>query len=149
MNGQKGMTMVEMLVAIAVTGIIVVFLGTAIYQMTTVTGYGNGRLTALHELQNAAYWVNYDGQQATAASVSGGLLLTASDNSVISYSLVGSELRRTAGGNQMTVARNITSAVFSVNDRLITMSLKSSPQYREDVSQNGTYRVALRPAGGG
>ena len=64
MNRQKGMTMVELVVAIAITGIIVAFLGTAIYQIITVTGYGNDRLTAVHELQNAAYWFNLDGQEA-------------------------------------------------------------------------------------
>ena len=149
MNGQRGMTMVELLVAIAVTGIIVVFLGTAIYQIITVSAYGNDRLTAMHELQNSAHWFNLDGQKAVTANVNGELLLTISETSSITYSLVGKELRRTADGSQMTLARNITSADFSIDNRVITMSLTSSPEGRDNVSENGSYKVYLRPAEGG
>ena len=141
--------MVELIVAIATTGIIVTFLGTAIYQIATVTEYGNDRLTAMHELQNAAHWVNHDGKQAIDASISGGLLLTSFDNSTISYSLVGNELQRTAGGNQIIIARNIASVDFSVDNRTIIMSLTSAPEGRDDVSENGTYRVYLRSTEGG
>jgi len=141
--------MVELVVAVAVIGIIVIFLGTAIYQIITVSEYGNNRLTALHELQNAAHWFNQDSQGAREATGGGQLILTLSDNSTVSYSLVGTELRRASGGPQMTLARNITLANFSINNRIVTMSLTSSPAGRDDVSQNGTYMVSLRPAEGG
>jgi len=146
MNGQKGMTVVELLVAIAVTGIIVAFLGTAIYQIITVSGYGNDRLTAMHELQNSAHWFYLDGQKAVTANTDGELLLTISETTSITYSLVGTELRRTSGGSQMTLARNIASAAFSIDNRVITMSLTSTPEGRYDVSENGTYKVFLRPS---
>lgn len=146
MKGQWGITMVELVAAIAVTGVIVVFLGTAVYQIISVTGYGNDRLTAMHELQNAGHWFNLDGQQAVTANVSGGLVLTISENSSISYALVGTELRRSTGGPPMILARNISSADFSLDNRLITMSLTSSPQGRDNISINGTYQVFLRPA---
>jgi Tfp pilus assembly protein PilE len=149
MNGQKGMTMVELVVAIATTGIITAFLGTAVYQILTVSGYGNDRLTATHELQNAAYWFNIDGQEAKAATGGAGLSLTMSDNSSVAFRLVGTELRRTRSGYEMVLARNIASASFSINGRLITMSLTATPPGRYGVSENGTYRVNLRPAEGG
>jgi prepilin-type N-terminal cleavage/methylation domain-containing protein len=149
MNGQQGMTMVELIVAVAVTGIIVVFFGTAVYQIMTVSGYGNSRLIAAHELENAAYWLNRDGQQATIASGGSSLALTLSDNSSVTYSLSGTELRRSAGGDSIILARNITNLDFSVGSRVITMSLTSSPEGRYDVSANGTYRVYLRPSEAG
>jgi Tfp pilus assembly protein PilE len=145
-SNERGLTMVELIMAAAITGLIVSFLGTSIHQMFTVTEYGNDSLTAMHELQNAAYWFNLDGQRAVSANANSELLLTISDTSSITYSLVGTELRRTAGGTQMTLARNITSADFSIEDRIITMHLISSPEGRESVSKNGTYRVYLRPA---
>ncbi len=146
MKGQKGMTIAELVVAIATTGIIVAFLGTAIYQIITVSGYGNDRLTATHELENVAHWFNIDGQGAKAAAAGSALALTMADDSSITYSLAGTEMRRTAGGSQMTLARNITSASFSINNRTVTMSLTASPPGRYGVSETGTYHVFLRPS---
>jgi prepilin-type N-terminal cleavage/methylation domain-containing protein len=146
MKGQKGMTLVELLIATAVTGIIVIFLGTAIHQIITVTEYGNDRLTAMHELQNASHWFNLDGQRAVTASTNGELSLTISESSSITYSLSGTELLRTAGGAQITLAQNISSANFSIENRIVTMSLTSSPEGRDNVSESGIYKVYLRPA---
>lgn len=143
---ERGLTMIELIIAVAVTGIIVSFLGTAIYQILTITEYGNDRLTAMHELQNAAHWFNLDGQKAVTASTNSELSLTISEHSSITYSLSGTELRRTAGDSQMTLARNITSANFSIENRVITMSLTSSHEGRDNINESGTYKVYLRPA---
>jgi prepilin-type N-terminal cleavage/methylation domain-containing protein len=148
-SGERGFTLVELIMATAVTGLIVSFLGTSIYQMLTVTEYGNNKLTATHELQNAAHWLSLDGQQAASASADGDLVLTIPENPSVTYSLSGTELSRTAGGSQMVLARNITRADFSIQNRVITISLTSSPGGRDSVSENGTYRVYLRPAGEG
>lgn len=146
MKGQEGLTLVELLITSAIIGLIVSFLGSAVYQILTVTGYGNDKLAAMHELQNSAYWVSIDGQMASTADASNGLALTLPDESSITYSLVGTELRRTAGESQMTLAQNITDASFSVENRIITMILTSSPEGRQNVSEDGTYMVYLRPA---
>jgi prepilin-type N-terminal cleavage/methylation domain-containing protein len=145
MKRQAGMTMVELITAIAITGIIVVFLGTAVYHIITVSEYGNDEFTALHEVQNAAYWFIKDGQEAKTAVGGSQLLLTLADNSTITYSLTGTNLKRTVGSLQTILARNITKATFTVNNRLATMSLTSTPVGRSAVSENGTYMVYLRP----
>jgi prepilin-type N-terminal cleavage/methylation domain-containing protein len=146
MKGQKGFTLVELVVTTAVTGVIVSFLGFAVYQILNVTGFGNSRLTAAHELENAAYWFNHDGQEAASAAGGGSLALTLSDNSSVSYSLSGAELRRSAGGASMTLARNISSLTFFVSGRVVIMSLTST---LDSASENGTYQVYLRPSGAG
>jgi prepilin-type N-terminal cleavage/methylation domain-containing protein len=145
-SSESGFTLVELVIATVITGLIVSFLGTAIYQIFTVSQYGNDRLTATHEVQNAAYWFNLDGQQATAATGGTGLYLTLSDNSSVTYARVGTELRRTSNGTQMILARNITSASFTVTNRLITMQLTSAPQGRDHIMENRTYQVWLRPS---
>jgi hypothetical protein len=146
MKGQKGMTIAELVMATAITGIIIAFLGTAIYQIITVSGFGNDRLTATHELENIAHWFNIDGQGAKEAAGGTSLALTMADDSSVTYTLVGTEMRRTTGGSPMTLAHDITSACFSVDARTVTMTLTASPPGQYAVSENGTYRVYLRPA---
>jgi hypothetical protein len=147
-SDERGFTMVDLVMATAVTGLIISFLGTSIYQMLTVTEYGNNRLTAMHELQNAAHWFSLDGQGAKSATGGNELVLTLADNSMITYSLTGTELQRTTEGSQRTLAKHITNADFSIGNRVITMSLTSSPEGRDSISEKGTYQVSLRPIAG-
>ena len=144
MKKERGFTLIELLVATAITGLAVSGLGTAIYQIITVSEYGNGRLTAAHELQNVAHWFSLDGQMATAASGGNELVLTLADNSSVTYSLVGTELHRIAGDSNMTLAQNIASANFSIENRTISMNITSTPPGRWNVSENGTYTAYLR-----
>jgi type II secretory pathway pseudopilin PulG len=146
MKGERGFTLVDLVMATAITGLIVSFLGTSIYQMLTVTEYGNDKLTATHELQNAAYWFQIDGQKAKSATSGNNLALTLTDNSTVTYDLLDTNLARTAGGSQMILAQNISEATFTINDRVITMSLTSSPEGRDNISETGVYKVYLRPS---
>jgi prepilin-type N-terminal cleavage/methylation domain-containing protein len=144
MKAQRGMTLVELVVTLAITGVIITFLGTAVYHILNVTGSGNDRLIVSHELENAASWFNFDGQQAVSAGGGSTLTLTLSDNSTITYSLSGSELRRTVGGSYITLARNISSLSFSLSGRAMTMSITDTPSGAYNVSQNGSYLVNMR-----
>jgi prepilin-type N-terminal cleavage/methylation domain-containing protein len=145
-NGERGFTLVELLIATAITGLIVSLLSMAVYYVVTIPEYGNDRVTALHELQNAAHWINLDGQMAENATGGDELVLTLPDDSSISYTLAGTDLIRTTSTSNMTLARNITSVNFSIQDRYINMNINSSPAGRWGVSENETYKICLRPS---
>ena len=145
MKEEQGFTLVELAIVIAITGCIVGVLGTAIHQIVTIPEYGNERITAMHELQNTAHWVSIDGQMSKSASGGNQLILTLADDSTISYVVEGTELHRITGTNNRTLATNITSDNFAVENRMITMNITSSPVGRWNVSENGTYQVYLRP----
>ena len=145
MKKEAGFTLVEMVIAVALTGILAVILGPAVHQMVMVTDYGNDKLTALHELQNAAYWFNADSQMSVSATGGGSLTLTLAAGQTITYSLSGANLQRTSDSGTMTLAQSISSASFTVADRLATMDLTAIPQGRAGVSEQGTYQAYLRP----
>jgi prepilin-type N-terminal cleavage/methylation domain-containing protein len=161
MKNQEGFTLPELLVTVAITGLIVGFLGTMVYQMLTVTEYGGDKMTATHELQNAANWVSYDGQMAKTASGGSKLVLLLPDSSQVTYELVGTELLRNEGESQMTLARNISAVQFSVEERtehvtagvfsedrrlrIITMNVTSAPEGRPNIIEERQYKICLRP----
>lgn len=147
-KGEPGFTLVELMVVMAITGIIFSVLGIAMYQVLTIPEWGNDRVTALHELQNVAHWVNLDGQQAQTASGGNELSLTLPDASSVNYTLVGTDLLRTTSTSSRTLAQNIASANFSIQDRYITVNVTSAPLGRQNVSENETYIICLRPAEG-
>lgn len=148
MKGQQGFTLVELLIVTAIMGVIFSGLGEAFHQVVTIPEYGNDRVTALHELQNVAHWVNLDGQMAQSATGGNELVLTLPDNSSISYTLAGTDLVRSTSTANRTLANNITTINFSIQDRYITMDIASSPAGRWGVSENETYKVYLRPTEG-
>lgn len=145
MKAERGFTLVEMAMSIAITGFIISSLGAAVHQIVTVPEYGGDRITALHELQNIAHWVNLDGQMSKSASGGSQLILTLPDDTTISYVVEGTELHRIAGSVNRTLAKNITSASFSVQSRMVTANITSAPAGRWGVSENGIYQVYLRP----
>jgi len=146
MKGEQGFTLVELVVVTAITGFIVSVLGVAIHHVVTIPEQGNDRITAMHELQNVAHWVSLDGQMAQSATGGNELVLTMPDSSTIGYTVVGTDLYRATSSSNRTLAQNITSANFSVQNRIITMDITSSPEGRWSVSENGTYKICLRPS---
>ena len=146
-DNQKGITIVEILVAVAISGMIAGLIGTAIYQFFSVTDRGSDEIVALHNVQNAAHWFNLDGQEAGSAIGGSSLGLTMPDASTVTYAVSGTELIRIAGATRITVARNVTGLNFDVDGRIVTMIITSAPTGGWGVSQQRVYKVYLRPTG--
>jgi prepilin-type N-terminal cleavage/methylation domain-containing protein len=146
MKSERGFTMVELMIALVITGFVSIVLGMIVLQTVTVPARGGEQVDAQHALQNAVYRVSLDGQTAKSASGGDTLTLTLPDNSTVIYRLIGGELHRTVSSSESIIARSISSAAFSVDGRLITMNLTAAPGKRFNVSENGTYQIAMRPA---
>lgn len=148
-SGQSGITLAELLVASAIGLAIAACLGTAIFQFIRITNQGNEVMTALHQVQNAGYWVSLDGQKSVSASGGSDLVLTIPNSATVTYATSGTELIRTCDGSQFTIARDISNVGFQVDKRIITMNVTASPGNSNDTSEQATYKVCLRPEGGG
>ena len=153
-SSQKGMTLVEVLIACTITAVIVGGLSVAIYMITSVTERGNAEAYALHDIQKAAYWISKDAQMARTTDLADGG--SAADSVTLewvdgdgnshssSYWLSGTELQRNYNGTVTAVAWYISSIEFSISDDVLTFRVESAPPRRWQVSRQTTGRVCLR-----
>jgi len=145
---QRGVTLVELLIAVAVTGIIISVLAPLLYQVLRVTGYGSDKLVAAHELQHVGQWLTQDVRTASnATGGSGELTLVLPDTSQISYVLVSNDFYRITAADTLRLAGNIAAAEFSVGGDVVTADIMAAPPGRWAVSENMTYIINLRPSG--
>jgi prepilin-type N-terminal cleavage/methylation domain-containing protein len=144
-KSEKGFTLVEFLITIAISGIIFGVVAAFIFQLSTVSGAGNNSLTVIHDLQNASYWFNRDGQMADSANIgTNSLTFHNSSSSNVVYAWSGSDLTRTENSASMTLARNISNVSFAVQNRLVSMNLTSTVTRRTTASENFNYQVNMR-----
>ncbi len=151
---QRGMTLVETIMAAAITVMLAGVLGSAIFQFMQGTEEGNDQFRALHDVQNAGYWITLDGKRAeTSNLVEGaqpvdGMTLSWTDGGqahTVVYALSGNDLQRNHNGTITLVARHVSSVGFSTSQGIITATVASSPDGRWEVSEEATYKVYSRP----
>jgi prepilin-type N-terminal cleavage/methylation domain-containing protein len=147
MKGQQGYTLVEALIAIAITGFIVTIIGMTIQQMVIVPERGDDQLDAIHPVQNAAHWLALDGQMAESAVGGSGLTITLPSEVTITYTFSDNKLYRNYVGVNRMIASNVASVNFTVQDKAIYMTIATLPDSRWDISENYTYQAFMRPTG--
>jgi prepilin-type N-terminal cleavage/methylation domain-containing protein len=147
MRKQKGYTLVELLITLAITGLLFTVVATVIFQLTTVSGYGNDQLTALHEIQNTTHQLNSDCQSAVSALTGSTLTLSGPVGEIVTYSRAGNTLQRISGTTVRVLAQNV--ALFdsssSVNGRLVSVNLNIVIVGRSTINEQIACNFSLRP----
>jgi len=64
LGNDKGFTLLELLIVIALTGIISAAAAMSIHQVFTSTALSNDQNTAINQVRNAVHWIGRDGQMA-------------------------------------------------------------------------------------
>lgn len=156
LRDQKGLTLVEVLMAAGISMLIASTLGTALHQFIMTSERGNDELRALLDVQNAGHWLNLDGKTAKATNLIDGALpaesITLSWTSggqahTSTYSLSGTDFKRDHNGTVTTVARHVSGLEFSIAGRVMNVTITSTPEGRWGVSEQATYKIWLRPTG--
>ena len=152
---QRGVTLVETLLAAGIAAMIVGMLGSAIFLFWRASEQGNDKFRALHDVQNAGFWITRDGGGAQSTSLNEGedpvesmtLSWTEGEQAhTVTYSLSGADLQRNYDGTVTTVARYISSVGFSISSEgVITGNITSSPEGRWETSEEATYKIWPRP----
>ncbi len=160
---QKGMTLLELMAAMAIMVLVMVGALAVIFQEYGGTDIAKTKVTAAHEISNAARRISQDGMMAENTNLTeevdpvNQLTLNwierydfANIPHSSNYSLYGTELRRNYDGVETTVARNISQLEFSQSGDLLTVSISCTPQWwAPDRTVQKTYRIYLRTTGEG
>jgi len=162
-DGQKGMTVLELVVGMAIVGMLVIGVVTLINHEVKGTAAARASVTNSDQIRGAARWLCKDGCMAESTNLVEGSQPV--DNLTLSwveryecvnvphtcsYSLSGDELRRDYDGTVTTVARYISGIEFSQTGDVLTVSISCTPPWiGQDQVVEKTYRIYLRAASGG
>jgi prepilin-type N-terminal cleavage/methylation domain-containing protein len=129
-HGQRGFTMLELVVAMGITSIIMGAATTVLYQIITVNSRTTARMTAVQQVQNVTHFMVRDFEMALPSSIQvnpspgPGIKLTlewvdwnTNHNHVVQYSMdnTGNLVRQYDSGSQVTVAHYIASLNTSID----------------------------------
>lgn len=153
--GESGATLVELLLALAVSAVVMTMLGTAVYQFYSISSWGQARLAVLKDLQTAGLWLGRDAQEAAAFVPGAGTVYGTfqwSDSSFeyrYSYRAVDQALVREAIASSIVqstllVARHIASqgdVTFSPNGKRVEVTLTATSG---SVTASNTLTLTMR-----
>ena len=156
-NNQKGFTLIELMIAIAITALITGGAATAIFQVFNVNTLNSDHMTAIRQVQNAGFWISQDAQQAR-------IVVTDDENAIlilswtnwdgvlheVTYDIIGNELRRSHSVDgevpvETLVAQFITLATATFPDppgNKIKVIIGATVA---DANEQRTYEVSPRP----
>ena len=170
-KSQKGFTLLEILLVLAVGGILMVGIVAAIIQTTAITVESSTRITALEDIREVAASVSKDIRMAATTNLEdGGPVLDSlalgwtiwydetGELNPVSHSISytppsGGELQRnydpdtSVGGDEITttVGSYISDIGFSQEGNIITVAITSSPRGNAETAEQRTYQFYLQP----
>jgi prepilin-type N-terminal cleavage/methylation domain-containing protein len=156
---ERGFTLVELLVAIAIGGLIAPVVVSGIFLVTRGTDQINADLVILQDIDGASAWINRDLSQALTTNLNEletlntmrvdwvdqtGWAEEGSESHFAEYTLVGTDLMREFDGETQIVARRIANIEFSRVENFITVAITSTLR---NTTESLTYFVTPRADG--
>ncbi|MFQ6121812.1 MAG: PilW family protein [Dehalococcoidales bacterium] len=161
---QKGFTLIEITVAMAVGAMLLAGILAAIYQVVWGSARTNDQVIALTDVNHATLWIKYDLQMAQETNLidgdpipQGSLSLRWVDNTgwaeeeernhSANYTLSGTELLRNYDGTESIVGRHITSIGFTQSGKAVTCNITAAGPGITQRTEPFTFSVVthLRP----
>ena len=158
---QKGFTLVEVLVVLAVSGVLLTGLITSIFQVTVFTGRSNSQVVALADVNYAALRIKRDLMMTQNTNLTDNVsqdsvwlgwtdytsFETGNQTHSSSYALSGTELQRNYDGTVSIAGRNITSIGFTKNGRVINVVITATGAGVPERSKTLKFSVLIRTEG--
>jgi len=162
-RNQSGFTLVELLVVLAIEGILAGGIVAIIFQISSVSSSSTGHMTAVKQVENAAHWISRDALMAQSVDTQGAsgfqpLTLTWVDwdntDHQVTYTIVNTELLRKYYVNdvqqsQTMIAQNINPSSEMTNcsfaDGVLNIRICASVQQGSKVMiETREYQVVPR-----
>jgi type II secretory pathway pseudopilin PulG len=159
---ERGTSILELILVIAIIGLVVSVLARTLYQVVTITDEGNAEMVVQHDLRNAATWLNRDVLSASKAEIT----QETDDYQMVldvpypyarttyityTYSAETGTLTRDSADSSFTIARNIAANPFPYlpgttieAPDVVTVILGST---EGNVHGSGTFDLKMRAGG--
>lgn len=161
---QKGFTLIEMLLAVSITSVIVIGIGSSIFQILQGRVDISQKSIAIADIDGVAHWLTRDMTLAQTTSlidaepptsnismIWSDLTAWAGDEGAVqnsaNYTLSGTQLLRVYNGGTTIVGRYLTNAGFSVDGKMFTVTLTSRPGM-PDSAVTRTFQIQMRSDSG-
>lgn len=153
---QKGFTLLEILVIVAIGAVLLTGALGAIYQIINSTKSSGGQNQALTDVNRAALQIKKDIQAIQNSDLSEGVPqssvvfswtdFTLSDNNTHSgnYTLSGTQLLRGFNGESQIIGRHITDLSFTLSGRIIEVEITATSNTTPPVSKTLEFSAYMR-----
>ena len=158
-RGQRGFTLIEILVSMAIGGLLVPVVVAGIFQVTKGTDKINTDLVILQDIDGASAWINRDLSQALTTNLNEsetlntmrvdwvdltGWAVEGAESHFAEYTLSGTDLLREYDGQTQIVARRVANIEFSRVGNFVTVAITSTLR---DTTESLSYFVTPRTDG--
>ncbi len=161
-KSQWGFTLIEMIIVVAIVGLIGGGLSTAVFQIWSINAMDTAHTTAVKQVENAVHWISRDAQMAQTVQTGGGsgfplnLTWVKWDNTAneVTYSIQNGRLQRaySINGGQPTstvVAQYINTDSGAINCQfasgVLSFKITASIGGFRPASETRTCEVVPRP----
>ena len=160
---ENGFTLIEVMIAVAILGVIMPVMAMTIISLLTSHQQANDHNIVLHEVQNAGYWISRDVQMAENVTLNGpsGFPLNLdipvdrdeSNDLSVDYLFDGNKLKRQVYNSSETlISETLIAEYIDITDT--TFSILDSDNYsltvkisKGEVVVERSYEVSQRPTG--
>ena len=162
-RGQRGFTLIDLVVALAISGSLVTVIVMSIFQISRASTSSVDHMVTITHAQNAGHWFSVDAAQADTISLgaSNGFPLVLSRTQYdgtgheVTYDIVGSQLRRSYsidGGapTETQIAGNVDASGTScqLDDGVLVLTVATeSGQGSQQKTEVRVYKASPRPSG--